>query len=77
MIQDPSARFDESRDKLKAQPDCRFVEPSEFCRLLNSRRRMVRCDELSVGVHGVLDTETGVRFMVEAERLFACPASIL
>ncbi len=76
MIQDLFAQYEESRDNLKAQPDCRFVEPSEFCRLLNSRRRMVRCDELSVGVRGVLDTETGVRFLVETERLFARPVSI-
>lgn len=48
-----------------------FVPRDEFCRLLLSSRRMVRSDERDKHICGLLDTETGARFLIEQEKLFA------
>ena len=56
---------------LRDPADYRFVEPSEYCELLVSTRRLQRCDDLASGIRGLLDLETGMRFLIEDERLFA------
>ena len=60
-------------DRRRAMRDCAdftFVQREEFCRLLLSTRRMVRSDEPDLNVRGLLDTETGTRFLIEQEKLF-------
>jgi hypothetical protein len=48
-----------------------FVQRDEFCSLLLSTRRLVRSDEPGRGVRGLLDVDTGARFLIEQEKLFA------
>jgi hypothetical protein len=55
------------RDNLKST----VVQRDEFCSLLLSTRRLVRSDEPRLGMRGLLDTETGARFLIEQEKLFA------
>jgi hypothetical protein len=45
--------------------NCRPVTASDFVTLLLSRRRMVRVDELGAEVRGLLDPETGVRYIID------------
>jgi len=52
-------------------PDYRLVERSEYCELLVSTRRLQRCDDLASGIRGLLDLDTGVRFLIKEEKLFA------
>ena len=49
----------------------RIVQRSEYCELAVSRKRLQRCDQLAPGIRGLLDLETGMRFLIEEERLFA------
>ena len=51
--------------------DYRFVERSEYCELLVSTKRLRRCDDLESGIRGLLDLDTGMRFVIEEQRLFA------
>jgi hypothetical protein len=44
-----------------------FVKRDEFCEMLVSFRKMVRADEPAY--RGLLDLETGKRFLVEREEL--------
>jgi hypothetical protein len=57
------------RRQLRSQPDCRFVDPPEYRRLLLSRRLLERADEPRAAVHGLRDVRTGRRYLVEDERL--------
>ena len=53
----------------------KFVEPSEFLSLMLSRRVLVRSDDMGTGTRGLLDPETGSRFIVEyKDLLLAKPA---
>lgn len=63
--------LERKRVLLRGRSDCRFLEPDEFCQLLVSRRRLWRADDGSAEVQGVLEPETGVRFLIERERLFS------
>ncbi len=60
-------------ERRRAMRDCSeftFVQREEFCNLLLSARRMVRSDEPDVRMRGLLDMETGTRFLIEQEKLF-------
>lgn len=46
------------------------MELEEFQSHAVSRRRLVRCDDGSAAVRGLLDTETGERFLIEDEKLW-------
>jgi hypothetical protein len=62
------AEMREFRPSVRACPpatDCRPVNASDFVSLLLSRRRMVRVDELGAEVRGLLDPETGVRYIID------------
>ena len=48
----------------------RIVEPSEYCELAVSRKRLQRCDHLASGICGLLDLDTGMLSLIEEERLF-------
>ncbi len=73
-IPSPSNRLkdyaEQRRAILRQRGDCVFVDPAEFCRLLVSHRKLVRANEQAADVQGILDLETGQRFLIERERLF-------
>lgn len=58
------------RRSMHDRTNSTFVQREEFCRLLLSTRRLVRSDEPDINVRGLLDTETGDRFLIEQEKLF-------
>jgi hypothetical protein len=64
-----SYTVEQSRDKLRQRRECTFVERHEFCCLLVSRRTLVRANEWAADVYGVFEPQTGLRFLVERERL--------
>lgn len=47
-----------------------FVRREEFCELLLSTRKVVRSDEPGGSIRGLLDLETGKRYLIEQEALF-------
>ena len=49
--------------------DTRFVTPTQFCELLVSRRNLVRSDDRSAKIRGLIDPSIGVRFLVREEEL--------
>ncbi len=63
-------KTDGRRRAVRDRADFTYVQREEFCRLLLSTRRMVRSDEPDRNVRGLLDTETGKRFLIEQEKLF-------
>jgi hypothetical protein len=46
------------------------VDPQRFVELALSTRKLLRDDRSSVGLRGLLDPETGRRFVIEEEKLF-------
>jgi hypothetical protein len=62
---------DDRRRAIRENANSTFVQRDEFCSLLLSTRRLVRSDEPRLGVRGLLDVETGTRFLIEQEKLFA------
>ena len=60
----------EHRYALRESLGGTYVERDEFCRLLLSVRSMVRSDEPAVDLRGLLDLETGKRFLIKQETLF-------
>ena len=48
----------------------RFVDRDEYCQLLVSRKHLSRCDDPRARILGLLDSETGVRFVIEEDCLF-------
>jgi hypothetical protein len=62
---------DDRRRAIRESANSTFVQREEFCSLLVSTRRLVRSDEPRLGVRGLLDVETGTRFLIEQEKLFA------
>jgi hypothetical protein len=61
----------ERRRALQQRPDQTFVERDEYFELLLSTRKLVRSDEPAVGVRGLLDVESGKRYLIKQEQLFA------
>lgn len=64
----PTTTFHEEQVALPERPGSTFVQRDEFCKLLVSFRKMVRSDETSI--RGLMDVETGRRFLIESEKLF-------
>jgi hypothetical protein len=58
------------RTKREVAPGT-FVPREEFCRLLVSSRRLVRSDERDKHICGLLDIDTGNRFLIQQDKLFA------
>lgn len=46
------------------------VDPQRFFELALSTRKLLRDDRSSAGLRGLLDPETGHRFVIEEEKLF-------
>ena len=61
----------ERLNRFRQQADCHFVEREEFCRLLVGSRRLVRADEPSLELRGLMDAENGTRFFIEQQKLAA------
>jgi hypothetical protein len=61
----------ERRRALQQRPGLRFVQRDEFCRLLLSCKKLVRSDEPAISVRGLLDVQSGERYLIEQEELFA------
>ena len=55
---------------LQKRSDTTFVQRDEFCRLLLSCKRLVRADEPADQIRGLLDVDTGMRFLIQQEQLF-------
>ena len=49
--------------------ETRFVEADVYCRLVTSRRCLVRMDDLARGLRGVFDPNDGVHYVVEERKL--------
>ncbi len=49
--------------------ETRFVEADVYCRLVTSRRCLVRMDDHARGLRGVFDPTTGVCYVVEERKL--------
>jgi hypothetical protein len=49
--------------------ETRFVEADVYCRLVTSRRCLVRMDDHARGLRGVFDPKTCVHFVVEERKL--------
>ncbi len=49
--------------------DLTFVQPEEYCRLLLSWRKMTRVDEANSDFCGLLDLQSGKRYLIERQRL--------
>jgi hypothetical protein len=62
--------FDERRRTLRERSELTFVHREEFCKLLVSFRRVVRADEPAASLRGLLDLDTGKRYLIEQENLF-------
>jgi hypothetical protein len=60
---------DAQRRALRLLPNSRFISPDEYTRLLVSRQRFERADDLRAGVRGLRDRVTGALFLVEEEAL--------
>ena len=49
--------------------ETRFVEADVYCRLITSRRYLVRMDDHACGLRGVFDPSTRVHYVVEELKL--------
>jgi hypothetical protein len=54
---------------MQAPLESKFVHPTEFLKLLLSRREMIRSDGSGGKVRGVVDLKTGRRYVVERDKL--------
>jgi hypothetical protein len=64
------ATFVEQRRILRSRPKHRFLEREAYCELLISpRRRLERSDDERANVRGLVDHDTGMRYLIEEERL--------
>jgi hypothetical protein len=61
----------ERRRAFHDQPGQTFVRRDEFCQLLLSYKKLIRSDEPAARIRGLLDVESGERYLIEQEKLFA------
>ena len=61
----------EQRRTMRQRPGLVFVDRNEFCELLLSFKKLVRSDEPAVSIRGLLDVESGERYVIGQEDLFA------
>jgi len=59
----------QNRHTMQDRLDCQFVGPQEYCKLLVSNKQLERSDEHMLGIRGVFDLKTGVRFLIHEEDL--------
>lgn len=58
-----------NRQRLSALENCQFIEPEDFMSRAVSRQALLRADDATAAVHGLLDPSTGELFFVEYEKL--------
>ena len=61
----------ERRRRLTSQKSYRHVDPNEFRALVISTRRLIRADDPASELRGVIDPESGTRFVTESEGLLS------
>ncbi len=71
MMSINATSFTKNRELLYSRDDCRFVKRHEFSELLISRRHLVRENPARADVMGLMDPETGARFLIERERFLS------
>lgn len=71
VVSETPESIDERRTAMRSNSEYTFVERDEFCRLLLSTRRLVRSDEPRLRFRGLMDLDTGERFLIEQETLHA------
>jgi hypothetical protein len=54
---------------VRACRDSRFVQSKEFLSLLLGRQKLVRSDSMGGTVRGLLDVQTGNRYLIAEEAL--------
>lgn len=57
---------------LQSGQDVTFVHREEFCRLLLSFKKLIRSDEPADRIRGLMDVESGERYLIDQEELFGC-----
>jgi len=62
-----AASLAELRTRMKAAPQCQFVSPDVYIQRLTGHEQLVRADEPSANLLGLLDEATGSRILVPAE----------
>jgi hypothetical protein len=62
--------YHDTQRMMQACHDSRFVPPDEFLSLLLGRRKLVRSDSKDWTVRGLLDVQTGERYLIEEEALW-------
>ena len=50
--------------------DTTSVDRDEFCDILVSRQKLVRCNDRSTGLHGLFDAQKRTWFVINEEKLF-------
>ena len=63
----------ESLHDALTERETQMVEPEAYLRLITSRRRLVRSNDETRGLLGLLDLDSRVRFVVEARKLWSRP----
>jgi hypothetical protein len=66
-----SKTLGERRSDLRQRPGSVFVHRDEFCQLLLSSRKLIRADEPGGRIRGLLDVESGKRYLIEQDKLLA------
>ncbi len=66
------SKFDiaELRKRLKHEDKCVFLDRSSYCELAISNRLLVRADWPEAAIRGMMEPDTGRRFLIEDEKLF-------
>lgn len=59
----------ERRRPVQKAPGCYYVDPQRFCQLAVSNRQLIRADDPHAGLRGLIDQETGTKYVVESQRL--------
>ena len=68
------SRLGNERLARQKQAECIFVSRDEFCKLMLSYRKLVRSDEPASRLRGLMDVESGERYLIEQEQLLAVRA---
>lgn len=62
----------EIRRRFEHLPDCKFVSPDVYLERLTGHQQLVRSDEPSANLLGLLDESTGTRILVAVEEIARC-----
>jgi hypothetical protein len=55
---------------LRTESVPQFVDAEEFCKLAISVKKLSRSDDAEAALRGLLEEDTGVRYVIEERRLF-------